>query len=569
MDYGTASFNTLTLDSGGSYSDSASGTNILTGTAPTIQLANGISATMNAQVQGNNGLTKGGLGSLTLANDNTYSGGTTITVGTLQIGNGADRGTLGAGSVTNNGTLIFNRNNTMVVSNDISGSGIVRQSGTGTTVLTGDNTYNGVTTVTAGTLQIGNGGTGGSLGSANVVNNGTLAFNRSDTIVVSNQISGTGSVAQSGPGTTVLTNNNTYSGQTVINSGTLKIGDGGTVGSLGRGSIVNNGALVYDRSDSVTVSNQMSGSGSFTQDGSGTLVVTGDNTHTGTNYINSGTMQVGNGGGTGSLGAGPVVNNSALVFNRNNTLVATNQISGSGTVTQDGTGRTVLAGNNTHTGTNYINNGTLQVGNGGSSGTLGTGNVVNNSHLAFNRADTMVVSNNISGSGDVTQDGAGKTVVAGNNTYSGTTTINAGILQVGNNGTTGTLGTGNVTNNGTLISARSDSTTIANQISGTGSLVQSNGTVTLTAENTYSGSTTVISNSTLRVGNGGTSGSLGTGNIVDNGALVYRSQRCRLHRQRDQRHGQPDQHRDRHHHPRFRQHLFGRDHHQLRHLAGG
>ena len=521
VNYGTLSLNTLTLDSGATYSDSDRGTIVLTGDAPTIQLANGVNAVMEAEVQGTNGLIKNGLGTLALAGDNTYSGGTTITVGALQIGNGGTTGTLGGGNVTNNGALNFNRTDTLLVTNNISGTGTIAQNNTGTTILAGDNTYAGVTTINAGTLQIGNGGTNGSLGSANVVNKGTLAINRSDTYTLSNKVSSTGNFTQMGTGKTIMTANNDYTGTTTIAAGTLQVGTNGTSGSLGTGSIVNNGALVFSRSDTVTVSNQMSGTGSFTQDGDGKLIVTGNNTHTGTNYINGGPLQVGNGGTSGSLGSGAIVNNSALIFNRSDTLVSSNQISGSGTVTQDGTGTTVLAGNNTHTGTNYINAGTLQVGDGGASGTLGSGEVVNNSHLAFNRIDTLVVSNNISGTGDVTQDGPGKTVLTGTNTYAGTTTINTGTLQIGNGGTSGSLGMGNVTNNGTLMFNRSDAIQVDNQISGTGNLVQSNGTVILTADNTWGGGTTIRSNATLQVGIGGTSGALGTGNITNNGALVY------------------------------------------------
>ena len=113
----------------------------------------------------------------------------------------------------------------------ISGNGAFQQRGTGTTILTGDNTYTGGTTITAGTLQLGNGGTTGSI-VGDVPNNGTFAFNRSNTLAFGGVISGTGAFQQNGAGTTILTADNTYTGGTTISAGTLQLGDGGTTGSI-------------------------------------------------------------------------------------------------------------------------------------------------------------------------------------------------------------------------------------------------------------------------------------------------------------------------------------------------
>src|SRR6185436_11940047 len=81
----------------------------------------------------------------------------------------------------------------------------------GTSILTGDHTYTGLTTISAGTLQLGNGGaTGGVAG--NINNNASLVVNRSNTFTYGGVVSGTGSLTQAGTGTTILTNANTYSG---------------------------------------------------------------------------------------------------------------------------------------------------------------------------------------------------------------------------------------------------------------------------------------------------------------------------------------------------------------------
>jgi len=172
-----------------------------------------------------------------------------------------------------------------------------------------------------------------------------------------------------------------------------------------------------------------------------------------------------------------------------------------------------LTGNNTYAGGTIIAAGTLLVGSGGSSGTLGTGNVTNSGTLDFDRGDTYAFGGVISGSGVVNQIGSGTTVLNGNNTYTGVTTISAGTLQLGNGGTSGSI-LGNVTDNGMLVFNRSDSVTFPGLISGTGLVNQiGSGTTTLTGNNSYSGGTNVT-NGTL---DANSATALGTGAVVING----------------------------------------------------
>ncbi len=521
FNFGTLSLNTLAVGANGTYTDTSFGNLVLTGDDPTIKMAAGVTVVINSSVSGTNGLIKEGLGTLTLAGNNTYSGGTTISIGTLQIGNGGTTGSLGAGDVVNNGQLVFNRSNTLIVSNFISGTGSLTQAGSGTTVLAADNTYSGGTTISAGTLQIGNGGTTGSLGSGDIVDNGTLAFNRTDTVTLDNNISGTGNLRQSGAGTLVLTGSNTYSGTTTISAGTLQVGDGGTTGSLGTGAITDNGTLAFNRSDTLTVASSISGTGRVQQIGAGTTILTGNNSYSGPTLISAGTLQVGDGGASGTLGTGAVSNDSVLAFNRSDTLTVANNITGAGSLIQSGNGTTILTGTNNYDGTTTITNGTLQVGNGGATGTLGTGDVFNAGSLVFDRSNSLTVSNLITGSGSLTKAGSGTLTIVADNTYSGDTVVNAGTLQVGDGGTTGSLGTGNITNSATLVFNRTNDLTVAGDISGSGTLVQSGaGTLVLSGSNTYSGST-IVRSGTVQVGDGGTSGTLGTGTVSNNSALVF------------------------------------------------
>jgi autotransporter-associated beta strand protein len=362
--------------------------------------------------------------------------------------------TLNAGG----GTFSANTGTSSILSGVISGSGSFTKDGPGTLTLTGVNTYCGGTTVGSGTLQIGNGGTAGSI-TGNVTDTGVLAFDRSDSVTFAGVISGTGSVTQIGTGTTILTGTNTYSGGTSISAGTLQVGNGGTTGSIA-GNVTDNSVLAFDRSDSVTFAGVISGTGSVTQIGTGTTILSGTNTYSGGTTISAGTLQAGSStalsqnsaftvdstldlhgfnGTIGSLsGTGAVLNNGAtavaLTVGNDNASTTFSGVLENGTgalqLTKTGTGTLTLTGANTSTGGTSISAGTLQLGNGGTTGSI-TGNVTDNGTLAFDRSNTVTFAGAVSGTGSVTQIGTGTTILSGTNTYSGGTTISAGTLQAG------------------------------------------------------------------------------------------------------------------------------------------
>ena len=237
---------TMQVDAGGTLQGDALGVTKAVTNNGLVRFQQDVDGSYAGQIVGAGALEKTGTGTLTLAAGNTYSGGTTITQGTLAIGADSALGGATGGLTFNGGTLqltgnvdvagtralsITNANGTIdtqgftsTVSQGISGAGALTKAGSGTLVLAGDNTYQGGTTVAAGTLQLGNGGTSGSI-TGNVVDNGTLMFNRSDVFTFGGTVSGTGGITQAGTGTTVLTANNAIQGDTLIASGALAIGD--------------------------------------------------------------------------------------------------------------------------------------------------------------------------------------------------------------------------------------------------------------------------------------------------------------------------------------------------------
>ena len=292
---------------------------------------------------------------LILTATNTYTSGTTISAGTLDLGAGGTSGSI-IGNVANNGALVFNRVDTVTFPGVISGTGQVVQID-GTTILTGDSTYTGATRIVTGTLQLGNGGTTGSI-LGDVTDNGTLAFNRSDTVTFPGAISGSGAVSQVGSGTTILTADNMYSGRTTISAGTLQLGNGGATGGI-MGDVTDNGTLAFDRSDAVTFPGVISGTGSVSQIGSGSTTLTAANSYSGGTLLAAGTLIAGDNSALGSgaltvaanamgttlnntalasmLANGIVLNPSAnLMMAGSNPLTLAGAISGDGALTKNG-----------------------------------------------------------------------------------------------------------------------------------------------------------------------------------------------------------------------------------------
>ncbi|EEI7680641.1 autotransporter outer membrane beta-barrel domain-containing protein [Salmonella enterica subsp. enterica serovar Kentucky] len=431
-------------------------------------------------------LIKQGAGTLILNAENTYTGGTTISGGTL-VATNVDA--LGSGDVTDDATLELNTGGTF--DNAIGGSGNVVKSGADTLTLSGSNSYTGGTTISGGTLVASN---VEALGTGDVTNNATLELNTGGDFI--NNIGGTGRVEKSGDDTLTLSGSNTYTGGTLINGGTLVASN---VEALGTGDVTDNATLALNTGG--TFDNAISGSGQVVKSGDETLTLSGTNSYTGGTTISGGTLVATN---VEALGSGDVTDDATLELNTGGTF--DNAISGSGQVVKSGDKMLTLSGANSYIGGTLISDGTLVASN---VEALGTGDVTNNATLALNTGGDFT--NNISGSGQVVKSGDDTLTLSGANSYTGGTTISGGTLVATN---VDALGTGDVTNSSTL--ELNTGGTFDNAISGSGQVVKSGDeTLTLSGSNTYTGGT-LISGGTLVATN---VDALGTGDVTDNATL--------------------------------------------------
>lgn len=288
-----------------------------------------MTATINAALTGTGGLQKSDLGTLVLSGTNTYTGGTTVNGGTLQISGDSNLGdatgalTLDGGTLrntaaftsarvvalnTNGGT--FDTQANLTLSGVIGGTGALTKIGNGTLTLAGSNSYAGGTSINGGTVSVSSDANLGNASGALSFNGGTLqntatfvssrgitlnagggTFQTTSDLTLSGAIGGTGALTKADAGTLMLTANNTYAGGTTIAAGALQLGNGGAAGSI-TGNVIDNGTLAFDRSDTYNFGGVISGSGAVTQRGTGITVLSGTNTYTGATTVQAGTLVI-------------------------------------------------------------------------------------------------------------------------------------------------------------------------------------------------------------------------------------------------------------------------------------
>lgn len=377
-------------------------------TAGDIFLNNNSSAAMTINsVIANNGagvitLTKGGTGSAVLTATNTYTGATTISDGSLQLGDGGTSGSLSISSaLVNNGALIFNRSNAVNQGADfisvISGIGALTQKGAGTLTLSGTNTFMGDVTLSGGTLVVGmTTALTGNLGS--VVN----PLLTSKTIFITNN-----AIFRN----TTTWNNDTGTAakqQFVFNIGT----GGGTIETAAGTTLTfDDGSIAGNAFNAA----QLQGSGNLTKIGDGTLSLGNGSsnfgTFTGQIFVNNGTLT------TGAVSSNPFGDTA------NGTTVASGAV-------LDVKGVSIGAEPLTISGTGISGGGVL-ISSAGTGGTA-TGPITLAADSSVGGATALTLSGNITGAFAITKVGAGNLTLSGTtNTFSGGVNLNVGTLTLG------------------------------------------------------------------------------------------------------------------------------------------
>ncbi len=283
----------------------------------TLALSQG---TLDNNVTGGGQIVKSGSDELIVTGDNTYSGGTTITGGTLTADH-AD--SLGSGDIDNSGVLKVGEGD---LENTLSGSGSLVKTGTGELTLSGGNDYSGGTTIIGGTLTADH---ADSLGTGAVANSGVLQVGDGE---LENTISGRGSLVKTGTGELTLSGDNTYSGGTTIAGGTLTADH---ADSLGTGAIANSGVLQVGEGE---LENTLSGSGSLVKTGTGELTLSGDNSYSGATTITDGTLIAAN---VNALGSGNIDNSGTLMLDAEGEFNLANVTTQSGATTELARGTTL------------------------------------------------------------------------------------------------------------------------------------------------------------------------------------------------------------------------------------
>lgn len=340
-----------------------------------------------------------------------------------------------------------------VESGVISGSGSLMKTGEGTLVLTGSNSYTGSTTIAAGTLAVGDGGRSGSLGTGAVVNNGTLAFNRSDNVSINMEISGTGDLVKNGAGMLTIQKPQTYTGGTTVNEGTLFLLTGGGEGIIRGNLVINEGAKVILRGQDCLGNSGNDACVGNVEINGGTLLVNDTRKQTFQNIVFNLAGGVVDGVAKSRMelwkGTSVHVNaadraseinhvsvqlrdSSPIVFQVDRGTGATdlnvssnivNYSGVKGSFTKTGEGIMVLSGANTYSGGTNVNGGVLVAA---SRQALGTGAVTINSggHLALGGLGADISS--VALGNDILGTGGG--ILSGSATLSGNTTLNAGSI---------------------------------------------------------------------------------------------------------------------------------------------
>ena len=311
------------------------------------------------------------VGLLTLGNSASASTGYTIAAGsggTLTFSNSSASAQLNVMSgyqvisapviLASNLTVTPTAGATIAISGNISGSGAISETGAGTFVIMGSDTYSGTTTISAGTLQIGPGGTPGP---NTLADNSVLQLNRPDSFTLINSVSGSGVLVQSGTGTATLTGLNSYGGGTRVNAGNIVFSSINSV--PGSGTVLINQAGAVNVSGAFSTVTGWLNSGRISTASSGALALALATTNNETINM-AGYPQLSLGAaspGTTYSGVLTPAGSTYFLGGGGGKLTFTPNLTGARSLVVDNPGTVVLTGSNTYTGSTTVNGGTLKI----------------------------------------------------------------------------------------------------------------------------------------------------------------------------------------------------------------
>ncbi len=435
-------------------------------------------------------------GTLTLGGANTYTGGTTVSAGTLQIGNAtALGGNASAVSVTGgavldlNGTTMTGTNTLTLNGTGVNNGGALINSNATAGTYAGLIKVGSASSIVAGTGNI----TISNVGTITGATFGLTLDGSSSGSIASIIGTTTGTVTKNGTGTWTLSGANTYTGTTTVNAGTLVLNPTTVTSNIDLAAAVITGTLdlnwASNSSDSWRLTSPITGSGTLIKDGAGWIDTSGAGVFTnfaGNIIINNGILGNGFLNATWTNSTTGVTINSPGLFdlrgNANATILST--LSGTGDVvnSQSSAANLTVGANNASSTFGGVIHGN------------GTGTNINASGVAYTSASAEA------GTTSLTKIGTGTITLTGVNTFTGRTTVNGGVLQIGN-GTSGSLtGTSALTLGGGTLSILGKSS---------GSTAQTLASLTLTAgtassiiltPNGGSGTTLTLTSNTLNTG---------------------------------------------------------------------
>ena len=486
-------------------------------------------------LNGNLAIASSGL--ITGINNSTF----TISSGaTLQIANAAGITVLAAaGAVQTNNRTYSNGANYIYNGSvaQVTGDGLTDNTPANLTInnsagvtLSAATAISGLLTMTSGTLNMANNNltVGGLTGSSNITNSTGTSGARTIIVngnlspsaysgVISNGTASSVAFSKSGNGTITLSGVNTYTGATTISAGALNAQNGSALGAVTLGTTVTNGALQLQ--GGITVGAEplsLSGTGG----GTGALRnISGNNSWGGTITL-AADATIGSDAGTLTI---DVTGNAVAAANRDLTITGAGNINipdpitGSGTLTKNGSGTLTLSGLNTYTGATTISTGVLNIQNGSALGTVASGTTVANGAALQLQGGITVGSEqlNIRGTG-IGGTGALRNI-SGNNTWGGSI-VQAAATTISSDAGILTLSGSTITGASALTFTGNGNITVSDQISTAGITLTKtgSGTLMLSAANTYTGLTT-ISAGVLQYG---IANALSTGNISLGGGTI-------------------------------------------------